>query len=194
MANPTFDTANILEFLSDSSNVGLENWNVVFEGGESDTTYDIEGLGMIKCMKRAIYHSNKNVVQISARRRVMTGGTEGKFALTKEEIALAEKKCREAWGADEQKKHIPVRAYFEYLPTRNPIFVVMQIIPNEPDGDEPEKLSQFRGELGSDPIIAFAIGCPGIREAGKAVTYKVNKIFQRLNIEGDEPEEDDDEE
>ena len=194
MANPTFDTTNILEFLSDSSNVGLESWNVVFEGGESDVNYDIEGLGMIRCMKRAIYHSNKNVVQISARRRVMTGGTEGKFALNKDEIALAEQKCREAWGADGQKKHIPVRAYFEYLPTRNPILVVMQIIPNEPDGDEPEKLSQFRGELGSAPIMAFAIGCPGIREAGKAVTYKVNKIFQRLNIEGDEPEEDDDEE
>ena len=194
MANPTFDTVNILEFLSDSSNIGLENWNVVFEGGESGTNYDIEGLGMIRCMKRAIYHSNKNVVQISARRRVMTGGTEGKFALTKEEIVLAEKKCREAWGADGQKKHIPVRAYFEYLPARNPILVVMQIIPNEPDGDEPEKLSQFRGELGNAPIMAFAIGCPGIREAGKAVTYKVNKIFQRLNIEGDEPEEDDDEE
>ena len=194
MANPTFDTANILEFLSDDSNVGLENWNVVFEGGESGINYDIEGLGMIRCMKRAIYHSNKNVVQISARRRVMTGGTEGKFALSKEEIALAEQACRNAWGPDGQKKHIPVRAYFEYLPTRNPILVVMEIIPNEPDGDEPEKLSQFRSELGNAPILAFAIGCPGIREAGKAVTYKVNKIFQRLNIEGDEPEEDDDEE
>jgi len=42
--------------------------------------------------------------------------------------------------------------------------------------------------------VAFAIGCPGIKEAGKAVMYKVNKIYQRLNIEGDEPEEDDDEE
>lgn len=32
------------------------------------------------------------------------------------------------------------------------------------------------------------------KKADKAVMYKVNKIYQRLNIEGDEPEEADDEE
>ena len=194
MANPNFDVINILSFLSDEKNIGLDKWDIVFEGGESQREYDIKGLGMISCMNRAIYHSNKNVIQISARRRVLSGGTEGKFALSKEDIESAEKKCREAWGADGQKKHIPVKAYFEYLPTRNPILVIMQIIPNDPNGDEPEKLKQFRQELGDDRIIAFAIGCPGVREAGRAITYKVNKIYQRLNIEGDEPEEADDEE
>lgn len=193
MANPNFDVANILAFLSDDRNTGLDRWNIVFEGGESKKDYDIEGLGMINCMNRAIYHSNKNVIQISARRRVLSGGTEGKFALSKDDIETAERKCREAWGEDGQKKQIPVKAYFEYLPARNPILVIMQIIPNE-GGDEPEKLRQFREDLGDDRIVSFAIGCPGVREAGKAVTYKVNKIYQRLNIEGDEPEEGDDEE
>jgi hypothetical protein len=196
MANPNFDKANILEFLSNDNNIGIEKWNVVFEGGDSNKKYNIDGLEMINCMNRAIYHSNKNVIQISARRRVLSGGTEGKFALSKEEIESAEKKCRDAWGVDGQKRNIPVKAYFEYLPTRNPILVVMQIIPNEPKGEdpEPEKLKQFREELGEERILAFAIGCPGVREAGRAVSYKVNKIYQRLNIEGDEPEEDDNEE
>ena len=194
MANPNFDIANILKFLSDKNNVGLDKWNIVFEGGESEKKYNIEGLEMIHCMNRAIYHSNKNVIQISARRRVLSGGMEGKFALSKEDIETAENKCREAWDDEEQKRNIPIRAYFKYLPTRNPILVIMQIKPNNPVGEEIEKLKQFRQDLGDDCIIAFAIGCPGIREAEKAITYKVNKIYQRLNIEGDEPEEGDDEE
>ena len=30
-----------------------------------------------------------------------------------------------------------------------------------------------------------------IKDEGKAVRYQVNKIFQQLNIEGEEPEEED---
>ena len=90
--------------------------------------------------------------------------------------------------------NIPLKKYFEKLPDRKPVLVVMQIKPNAPSCDEPEKLTKFREELGNYPIVAFAIGCPGVTEAGEPVKYKVNKIYQRLNIEGFEPEEVDDEE
>lgn len=35
---------------------------------------------------------------------------------------------------------------------------------------------------------------PAVKDEGKAVKYQVNKIFQQLNIEGEEPEEEDDDE
>lgn len=70
----------------------------------------------------------------------------------------------------------------------------MFIKPNKPEGDEDKLLQTFREDLGQDCIVAFAVGCPGVKEEGKAVKYQVNKIFQQLNIEGEEPEEEDDEE
>lgn len=187
MANPNFNVANIIEFLSNDKNIGLEDWNIAFSGGDSQKHYNIEGLEMINCIERAVYHGNKNVIQLSARRRVLSGSSEGRYALSKTEIEIAEKD----YIVGGKKKNIPVKAYFEKLPNRKPLFLIMFI---EPKFDDTEKLNQYSTELNDDPIVAFAIGCPGIKEAGKAVMYKVNKIYQRLNIEGDEPEEDDDEE
>ena len=124
---------------------------------------------------------------MSARRRVLSGSSEGRYALSKSEIEEAEKDYIDGG----KKRNIPVKAYFEKLPSRKPLFIIMFI---EPKFDDTEKLKQYSTELDGDPIVAFAVGCPGIKEAGNAVMYKVNKIYQRLNIEGDEPEEDDDEE
>lgn len=184
MANPNFNISNIIDFLSDEKNIGLEEWNIAFSGGDSDCNYPIEGLEMVHCIKRAVYHGNKNVIQLSARRRVLSGSSEGKYALSKDEIEYVEKIYN-------SKKNIPVRAFFENLPQRKPIFIIMMI---DPQFDNINKLNEFKEELNGDKIVAFAIGCPGIKEVGKAVMYKVNKIYQRLNIEGDEPEEDEDEE
>ena len=184
MANPNFNVPNIIEFLSDDKNIGLDSWNIAFSGGDSECHYSIDGLEMVHCLKRAVYNGSKNVIQLSARRRVLSGSSEGKFALSEKEIDEVENKFK-------PKKNIPVKAFFENLPFRKPIFIIMLI---EPEFDATEELTQFSKELNGDYIVAFAIGCPGIKEAGKAVKYQVNKIFQQLNIEGEEPEEEDDEE
>ena len=52
--------------------------------------------------------------------------------------------------------------------------------------------SKFREELGNDHIIAFAIGLPGVKGIENAVHYKINKVYQRLNVEDAEEEEVDD--
>ena len=122
---------------------------------------------------------------------------EGKFALTGGEIAEAEQAQRKQWeldGENSKDRDIPLKAYFKFLPHRKPILVIMFIKPNKPEGDEDKLLQTFREDLGQDCIVAFAVGCPGVKEEGKAVKYQVNKIFQQLNIEGEEPEEEDDEE
>ena len=58
--------------------------------------------------------------------------------------------------------------------------------------EENPKLTKFREELGNDPIIAFAIGLPGVKGIENAVHYKINKVYQRLNVEDAEEEEVDD--
>ena len=193
MANPRFDARNIIDFLRQEDNTGLELWDVVFESGKSESHYEIEGLHNIKRMVRTICSTNRNIIQISTRRRVLTGSMEGRFALSKEEIELAEKRQRELWkekNENSEGRNIPVRAYFRFLPQRKPLLVIMLIQPQPSDA----KTTEFFNTLGNESIVAFAIGCPGVKDEGAAVKYQVNKVFQQLNIEGEEPEEEDDDE
>ena len=197
MANPRFDAKNIINFLEDEDTEGVDLWDVVFESGKSTTHYNVKGLRQIKCMERSICSTTHNIIQISTRRRVMTGSMEGRFALSKEDIESAEDAQRNQWEKDGENslgRDIPVKAYFRFLPKRKPMLVIMFIKPKEADGEEEEMLHKYREALGDDCIVAFAVGCPGVKEEGKAVKYQVNKIFQQLNIEGEEPEEEDDDE
>lgn len=197
MANGNFNIPNIIEFLQTPDHAGLDKWDVVIEGGESSEHVSFEGLTAIKCMKRSIEYGNKNVVQISSRRRVLSGSSEGKFALTNNQITEAEQKCIDDWlskGEEVKGREFKLKAYFQYLPQRKPVFIIMPIAPNPvtPGKEEPARLTQFRSELGADHLLAFAIGMPGVKGMENAVHYKINKVFQRLNIEDEEAEEVDD--
>ena len=197
MANPRFDAKNIINFLEDEDTEGVDLWDVVFESGKSTTHYNVKGLRQIKCMERSICSTTRNIIQISTRRRVMTGSMEGRFALSKEDIESAEDAQRNQWEKDGENslgRDIPVKAYFRFLPKRKPMLIIMFIKPKEADGEEEEMLHKYREALGDDCIVAFAVGCPGVNDEGKAVKYQVNKVFQQLNIEGEEPEEEDDDE
>ena len=192
MANGNFNVPNILEFLKGAENPGIENWDVVIEGGESKEYVQFDKLQNIRCVKRSIYYGTRNVVQISSRRRALSGSAEGKYALTKEQIKCAEDEHRKGSGGG----NTPLKAYFEFLPTRKPIFIIMPIhpVPAEPgeEKEENQKLTKFREELANDHIIAFAIGLPGVKGIENAVHYKINKVYQRLNVEDAEEEEVDD--
>lgn len=202
VVNMNFNTANLLDFVQDPENIGLDKWDVVFEGGESSEKYDIPELSSINCVERSICMGNRNVIQISSRRRIL-GLREGKFALTKDQISLAETACREAWIATGESREsangrdVPLRAYFEYLPHRKPILIVMCIQPkSNKDGNKPDtaEIKKYKEELGNDKIVAFAIGFPGIGEMGAPRKYKVNKVFYQMFMEDSEEIEDEDEE
>ena len=77
-----------------------------------------------------------------------------------------------------ENREIPNRAYFEYLPNRKPLLIIMLIESKKlDDKDEKQKLINYREELGDKKMVAFAIGFPGVREAAKAKHYRVNKIY-----------------
>ena len=97
MANPRFDANNIISFLEDEDTEGVDLWDIVFESGKSTTHYDVEGLRQVKCMERSICSTTRNIIQISTRRRVMTGSMEGRFALSQEDIERAENAQRSQW-------------------------------------------------------------------------------------------------
>ncbi len=197
LMNMSFNIEYLLDFITSPNTIGIDTWDIVFEGGDGDAYYDIQGLEKIRCTKRAI-EEHGNVIQISSRRRIL-GLREGKFALTDDQIRTAEDACRTAWRAEDaataDNRHIPLRAYFQYLPHRKPILIIMLIQPNKPIAgrDEQRRLTQFREDLGDDKIVAFAIGFPGVKEGNSVKSYKVNKIYHDLFMQ-EEPEEIDDEE
>lgn len=202
LVNPNFNTDNILNFLNSTNDDLLNLWDIVFEGGDGNKHYDIEGLEMITCPSRSIEKAqSRNVIQISSRRRIL-GLREGKFTLSNDDIQLAEKKCRDNWQKapdnltyqEAMQRNIPLRAYFECLPNRKPILIVMLIEPNIED----TAIDDFKQALADDRIVAFAIGFPGLKEGTdvKSVKkYMVNKIYYKLNmVDEAEIEEETDEE
>jgi hypothetical protein len=197
LVNMRFNTSQLLDFIGDQETVGLEKWDVVFEGGNGNVYYDIPGLENIRCAKRAI-EEHENVIQISSRRRILSL-REGKFTLSTADVKIAEEKCRDAWRKEDENsseasimsRSIPLKAYFKYLPKRKPILIIMLIEPNKPEEDKSEgkKISKFREELDKNLIVAFAIGFPGVKETEKTKKYKVNKQYFELNMQDDEPDE-----
>ena len=189
LLNMNFNIDTILDFIDDSNNVGIDFWNIIFEGGDSMQPCQIPGLENIYCLKRKIY-DHGNAVQIGSRRRVL-GTREGEFCLTDSEIKIVEDKCQEEWIShgiskeDSEKKDIPVKAYFQYLKDRKPVLMILPIKP-EVEKEEPTKsngkaFKKFISDLGNNQIMAFAIGFPGVKDEKEAVSYKVNKIWLRIN-------------
>lgn len=199
LMNTKFNVDEIIKFLNDEDTVGMNTWDVVFEGGDGSKFYNIPGLEMIKCPKRAIY-ANGNVIQISSRRRLL-GTREGKFALSIQQITTAEYERRKAWMIEDDsstldtKRSIPVKAYFEFLPDRKPVLIIMLIQADDKaynsttaNNTEKTKFQQFVTELGEDPIVAFAIGFPGCKNVGLAKRYKANKVFYETFMKDEEDE------
>ena len=201
LANINFNTEAILNFLRDKESEGLEKWDIVFEGGNSVSHYDVPGLEDIRCVDRFIgTPMSRRVVQLSSRRRLL-GLREGKFALTRDEIEQAEVACRRDWMEydhislkEANSREVPLKAYFEYLPHRKPLLIVMLVHPKESTNpSEKQYLINFRKELGDDKIVAFAIGFPGLKAPGEAKKFRVNKVYYQQNMideaEGEEDEE-----
>lgn len=201
LVNMNFNVDNIIDFIEDETTLNVDKWDLVFEGGDSKENYPIDGLDKIKCVSRYICNDNPRVIQISSRRRILSL-REGKFALEKDAIKKAEQAQRQVWIAEglsekeAERRNVPLKAYFEFLPNRKPVLIIMLIAPTgpEPGKDETKKLIKFREELGNDKIVAFAIGFPGIKEREKAKSYKVNKTYYKLYMEDDNENTEDDEE
>ena len=192
--NPSFNEEYIKDFIDDVNTIGLDYWDIVFQGGESETHFDIEGLEELTCAERAI-HIEHNAIVVSSRRRLLNTSA-GKLALSEEQIAKAVSACKARWEEEGSSidRTIPSKAYFEHLPNRKPILIVMLIVPKPPkeNEDEEQKLIKFRSDLGQSYIAAFAMGFPGVKGVDKAKHYKVNKVYYTQNLM-DEPEELDDE-
>lgn len=207
LVNPNFNVKDLLEFIDDENTKGVDKWDIVFEGGDSDKHLQIDSLNFINCASRVICYHDRNVIQISSRRRIL-GTREGKFALDPSQIDEATEAQIKVWMDEDhqtreeaEKRDIPLNSFFKYLPKRKPVLIIMLIDPKpfkdkkDPTKQENETMKDFRKDLGTDQLVAFAIGFPGVKDAAKAKKFKVNKIYYELQMQdAEEVEEDDNEE
>lgn len=197
--NDKFDIDNILQFIDDPQTTGIDYWDIVYESGRSDKNYDVPYLESIKCMERPICEAPiKKVVQISSKHRILSP-SEGLLTLAKEDIELVKQRCWSNWNTVAKfikDKNIPLKAYFQYLPNRKPMLIIMYIQPTKEKRDinkeESRMITKFRKDLGDDCIVTFAIGFPGIKEPVNPTRYKVNKTYVNVmayNEIGDDTDE-----
>lgn len=197
LVNMFFNIGNILEFIKDDSNVGLDYWNVIFVGGESKSYYDIPGLETIQCADRAIF-SNNRAIQITSRRRLLSANA-GKLSLSSIEIKDAEVAQRNQWitagctPEEASRRSIPMSAYFSFLKNRLPVIYIVLVSPRPADSPEPNDITRFREELGDEKIVAFGIGCPAVEDGGKSCHFKANKTYYRINMLDNTNNEEDEE-
>lgn len=187
--NPNFNTEYLYDFITDKDTVGLDLWDVVFQSGESDKCFDIPHVESVKCAARMI-HVENNAIVLSSRRKLLST-REGTYGLTQEQIEKVRVACQAKWKSEgkNENREIPNRAYFEYLPDRKPLLIIMLIEPKKlDDKDEKQKLIDYREELGEKKMVAFAMGFPGVRDAEKAKHYRVNKVYYQLFMQ-DESED-----
>lgn len=187
--NPNFNTEYLYDFITDQDTVGLDLWDVVFQSGESDKCFDIPHVESVRCAARKI-HMENNAIVLSSRRKLLST-REGTYGLTQEQIEEVRATCQAKWRLEgkNENREIPNRAYFEYLPNRKPLLIIMLIEPKKlDDKDEKQKLIDYREELGDKKMVAFAMGFPGVRDAAKAKHYRVNKIYYQLFMQ-DESED-----
>lgn len=187
--NPNFNTEYLYDFITDHDTVGLDLWDIVFQSGESDKCFDIPHLESVRCAARMI-HIENNAIVLSSRRKLLST-REGTYGLTQEQIDKVRAACQAKWRSEgkNENRDIPNRAYFEYLPDRKPLLIIMLIEPKKlEDKDEKPKLIDYREELGDNKMVAFAMGFPGVRDAEKAKHYRVNKVYYQLFMQ-DESED-----
>jgi hypothetical protein len=198
LVNIYFNIENILTFLKDPENKGIETWNVVFPSGDSEKFYDIPGLENIRCADREICNGTQRVIQITSRRRLLSASA-GKLSLPPSEIKVAEQSQREKWQAggctkeEAERRNFPMKTYFEELQDRIPVLYIVLVEPRPAQQKEGQPLDKFREDLGADKIVAFGIGLPAVNDNGKSCHFKVNKIYYKLNMVDDFNEEEDEE-
>lgn len=73
----------------------------------------------------------------------------------------------------------------------------MVIAPSFPDNPKHETVKlfkKFKEELGTNQVVAFAIGFPGLKGEDSAKNYKVNKIWVKTHgLDADDSSDNDEE-
>lgn len=189
--NMDFATSDLIKFIEEYDDGTVDNWDILFAGGEGET---VTFCGrQINCIKRAFaIKKDSGALQISGSGAKLGNVTMAKGGLTRDEVSQIENAARSLRPSTEQRKAFSQEDYFNTGFERNPLLAVypVQLIPKTRTDDKtfidsPEKI-KIINTLGT-PVIGLGLGIPCIdgREK-KTYKYKINLIKWRELLDVDE--------
>ena len=193
ISNPKFDPRMILSFLDEEKCEQLATWDIALQGGSGDLMFNITESVSIQTAKRDIFLSNGHIC--FSGRGTLGGNNDGQIGLDLTTIENI-RKAFEAEGGNKGKA-LPNVAWYKFAPNRKPLLTIYFIRPavnlkkEHKEGQE-KALTEYKLNLGNDPIICFSVGFPAnpSREI-KTKKYKVNKTYMRQLLEAVGEEDDD---
>lgn len=207
-----FDTKQIAEFISDTSETVLDSWDIAFmDGKKSGDPKDAVDL-----FNYRIYKVKRNNCEISVHEKLkigqrgkLGGPYDGIIGITdvqgmNRDIII--ENAKEEYKNDyynakkepfENGRTFPSDTWFKYVSDRNPLLMVYFIDVSDEkneDGNRSTEIEKFRMEMGGIPATGFAIGFPrsnstsGMQKSRYKVNTKYN-YFEQFEMEQEGNEE-----
>ena len=194
IANMKFDPKTILSFIEEANSTKLNLWDISIQSGDGKLLYDYGEDVSIRCSKRDYYINNQGNHICFTGRGTLGGNTDGQFGLVQEQIKGAKDKYNQSEGSN--KTNFPGHTWFSMVENRKPLLIIYSITDYGVDKEYTEKLSDYRDQLGKNPIVGFAIGIPANFDSSvRSKRYKVNTVYMQQLIGSEtetENEEDED--
>lgn len=181
--NAKFDTKTINDFLRDNYDGKLGKWDISIQSGSGSEIIDY-GYGVkVNSAMRDMFVSNNHICFTG--RGTLGGPTDGCVGITPEQREAAKKAMDDAKKAagEKQTKGTSNYTWFKYISDRKPLLVIYSI---KHSGGEDDRINQYLHDIGDIPVMGFGIGFPAnISADSTQKKYRVNKVFQRLVLESE---------
>ena len=188
-----FDTAQIAEFLRNTTDPSIEKFDVAFMDGNSSAdapVVDIAGRRIYQVQRKHCV-IDRDTDRLSLGRRGKLGGPNDGLAgivdfngKTAEEIVSDAKSAfiknyeltrKEKFSKDNYSSE----TWFRFVKDRKPLLIVYFIDVSGDDGTQKKQFDELKEKLGNVPVVGFALGLPRNDDASvlSATRYRANKIY-----------------
>lgn len=198
-----FDTRQIAEFLENTNDPSINQFDMAFMEGAPTTDesliVNIGGRKILKVLRRNCVIDSKNDRLGIGRRGKLGGPGDGKTGIVdfggssaKEIIENAKELYKKDYKKNKgidflDSQTFPSNTWFAYVDKRRPILLVYLIDINV-DKDEQNQKAQvdsLRQQMNGTPVVGFALGLPRNDKAASMTStkYKANKVYNWFDQE-----------
>ncbi len=182
--NMKFDTTQIVDFLNNTKDEILKNWDIVLIEGKRDTDSKESPFKLddITLVKRG-FKLNRNKITISGKSGRLASPTDARNGLSRTQIEQAKDRAYKAGDWDGISSTIKQEVWFKHVPDRNPLLMIYFI--DLKDEGLPISEQKFIDNLDGIPVMGFSVGFPMGKNSHEAEyhKYKVNMVYARQDIE-----------
>ncbi|MDP3445483.1 MAG: Z1 domain-containing protein [Ignavibacteria bacterium] len=181
--NLKFDTSQIIDFLENTNEDVLTNWDVVLIEGSREGNINHNPIklnnGITLVPIRRSFDLSKNKINIGGKSGRLTSPTDARNGLSKKQIEEAKRKAEIADDWNGRSRTLRQEVWFKHVPDRNPLLMIYFIDLKDDGLGITEQL--FVDKLKGSPVMGYSVGFPMSKNsyATEFHKYKVNLIYAR---------------